>query len=126
MFDPECVYPWTKEGKWNDEWQTKAVRSHPNSLFTVNRNELMRNQAKALFGACPTDLDEFIFVSQVVQAEAMKYFVELWRSAKFRRTGIIWWNLRDGWPILSDAIVDFYNSRKLAYFYIRRVQPDAG
>ncbi|OGD22008.1 MAG: glycoside hydrolase family 2 [Candidatus Aminicenantes bacterium RBG_16_63_16] len=125
MFDPEYVYPWTKEGNWNDEWQTKAVRSHRDSVFTIDRNELMRNQIKALFGECPTDLDQFIFFSQVVQAEAMKYFVEFWRAAKFRRTGIIWWNLRDGWPIISDAVVDYYNSKKLAYYYIRQVQHNA-
>ena len=41
---------------------------------------------------------------------------------KFRKTGIIWWNLRDGWPIISDAVVDYYNSKKLAYYYIRQVQ----
>ncbi len=125
MFDPDYVYPWTKDGEWNAEWQTKAARSHPDSPVDLKRNELMRNQAKAIFGACPTDLDDFIFVSQVVQAEAMKYFVEFWRSAKFRRSGIIWWNLRDGWPIISDAVVDYYNSKKLAYYYIRQVQPDA-
>jgi len=125
MFDPEYVYPWTKDGAWNDQWQTKAARSRPESVVDIKRNELMRNQAKALFGACPTDLDDFIFASQVVQAEAMKYFVEFWRAAKFRRTGIIWWNLRDGWPIISDAVVDYYNSKKLAYYYIRQVQPDA-
>jgi beta-mannosidase len=60
----------------------------------------------------------------VVQAEAMKYFIEFWRMAKFDRTGILWWNLRDGWPVISDAIVDYYNSRKLAYDYIRKVQTD--
>jgi beta-mannosidase len=125
MFDPEFVYPWTADGRWNDQWQTKAVRSHPNSTLTLDRNDLMTNQVKALFGDVPKDLDKFIFASQVVQAEAMKFFVEFWRMDKFRRTGIIWWNLRDGWPILSDAVVDFYNSRKLAYFFIRRVQPDA-
>jgi beta-mannosidase len=122
MFDPEYVYPWTKEGDWNDEWQTKAVRSHPNSTVTIQRNNLMLNQVKALFGESPKDLDKFIFASQVVQAEAMKYFVEFWRMDKFTRTGIIWWNLRDGWPIISDAVVDYYNSRKLAYYYIRQVQ----
>ncbi len=125
MFDPGFVYPWTAEGKWNDQWQTKAVRAHPDSTLTLDRNDLMTNQVKALFGDVPKDLDRFIFASQVVQAEAMKFFVEFWRMDKFRKTGIIWWNLRDGWPILSDAIVDFYNSRKLAYYFIRRVQPDA-
>jgi len=122
MFDPDYVYPWTKEGNWNDQWQTKAVRSHPNSTVTAQRNNLMINQVKALFGESPTDLDRFIFASQVVQAEAMKYFIELWRMEKFNKTGIIWWNLRDGWPIISDAVVDYYNSKKLAYYYIRQVQ----
>jgi beta-mannosidase len=122
MFDPESVYPWTKDGKWNDEWQTKAVRALPKATTHDTRNDLMINQVNALFGECPKDLDQFIFASQVVQAEAMKFFVELWRMDKFQKTGIIWWNLRDGWPIISDAVVDYYNSKKLAYYYIRQVQ----
>ena len=122
MFDPEYVYPWTKSGEWNDQWQTKAVRCHPNSTLTIDRNNLMIRQVYALFGDTLKDLDQFIFASQVVQAEAMKFFVELWRMEKFRKTGIIWWNLRDGWPIISDAVVDYYNSKKLAYYYIRQVQ----
>ena len=125
MFDPEYVYPWTNDGKWNDEWQTKAVRSHPKSKIMDGRNDLMVKQVNALFGDCPKDLDRFIFASQVVQAEAMKFFVELWRMDKFRKTGIIWWNLRDGWPIISDAVVDYYNSKKLTYYYIRQVQHNA-
>jgi beta-mannosidase len=122
MFDPEYVYPWTTDGKWNDEWQTKAVRAHPLSTIMDKRNDLMINQVKALFGEFPKDLDKFIFASQAVQAEAMKFFIEFWRMDKFRKTGIIWWNLRDGWPIISDAVVDYYNSKKLAYYYIKKVQ----
>jgi beta-mannosidase len=125
MFDQNCVYPWTNEGQWNDEWQTKAARSHPNSVDTIERNNLMLKQVAALFGSVSKDLDQFIFESQSVQAEAMKYFIELWRMDKFRKTGIIWWNLRDGWPVISDAVVDFYNRKKLAYWYIKRVQEDA-
>jgi beta-mannosidase len=122
MFTRECIYPWNTDGTWNDEWQTKAVIPHPNSPFTINRNDLMIKQVKIIFGDCPKDLDKFIFASQAVQAEVMKFFIEFWRMDKFRKTGIIWWNLRDGWPIISDAIVDFYNNKKLAYYYIRQVQ----
>ena len=125
MFDPEFVYPWGEGQKWNEEWQTKAVRPHPDMTEYNYRNNLMIKQINALFGECPTDLDQFIFCSQVVQAEAMKFFVELWRMNKFNKTGIIWWNLRDGWPIISDAVVDYYNSKKLAYFYIKQVQHNA-
>jgi len=34
----------------------------------------------------------------------------------------LWWNLRDGWPVISDSITDYYNSKKLAYYFIKRVQ----
>jgi beta-mannosidase len=43
---------------------------------------------------------------------------------KGERNGILWWNLRDGWPIISDATVDYYGGKKLAYTYIKRVQTD--
>lgn len=122
MFDHDFVYPWTSDGKWNDQWQTKAVRAHPKSTITDRRNDLMTKQVGVLFGDVPKDLDEFIFASQAVQAEALKSFIEFWRMNKFHKTGIIWWNLRDGWPIISDAVVDYYNSKKLAYYYIRQVQ----
>jgi beta-mannosidase len=89
------------------------------------RNDLMINQIKAVFGDVPADLDRFIFASQSVQAEAVKFFVEFWRMGRFRRTGILWWNLRDGWPVISDAVTDYYCGRKLAYHYIKQVQCDA-
>jgi beta-mannosidase len=44
---------------------------------------------------------------------------------KFEKTGILWWNLRDGWPIISDAVTDYYFGKKLAYYYVKRVQTDA-
>jgi len=122
MLDPEYVYPWVKDWQWNDEWLTKSVRWHPRSKETDGRNDLMVNQLKYLFGTAPRDLDDFIAASQITQAEALKFFIEFWRQGKGQRTGIIWWNLRDGWPILSDAVVDYYNRKKLAYAYIKQVQ----
>lgn len=125
MFSLESVYPWSDGWNWNNDWKTKAVRPHPELTKYDFRNNLMLKQIDALFGECPKDLDQFIFASQVVQAEAMKFFIELWRMDKFRKTGIIWWNLRDGWPIISDAVVDYYNSKKLVYYYIKQVQYNA-
>lgn len=126
MFDKEFVYPWKDRvnNEWNDQWQTKAVRSHPYSTETIRRNDLMINQIRCVFTEVPTDLDRFIQASQIIQAEAMKYFIEFWRMNKFDRNGILWWNLRDGWPVISDAVVDYYYGKKLAYHYIKRVQTD--
>ena len=88
----------------------------------VYRIRLMANQVDTLFGKSEDSLEGFARQSQISQAEAKKYFIERFRLSKWRRTGIIWWNLIDGWPQISDAIVDWYGAKKLAYNYIKRSQ----
>lgn len=127
MFPKESVYPWSdvKERRWNEDWLTKSVRIFKEWGYTPDRNNLMINQVRLLFGEVPTGLDEFIFASQSVQAEAMKYFIEKFRGRKFSpNTGMLWWNIRDGWPLISDAVVDWYNSPKMAYWFIKNSQQD--
>ncbi len=127
MFSPDNVYPWsdTSAHVWKDAWLTKSVRESPAYGYVPKRNNLMINQVNILFGEVPDDLDRFIEASQTVQAEALKYFIERFRIAKFApRTGILWWNIRDGWPIISDAVVDWYDRPKKACAYIRNAQKD--
>ena len=88
------------------------------------RIPLMSGQLKTLFGQEPRNLDEYARMSQISQAEAKNYFVESFRCRKGRRTGLIWWNIMDCWPQISDAVVDYYFCRKLAYFFIKRSQQD--
>lgn len=108
----------------NDEWivHASSPETDVNASAYSYRIELMANQIKALFGQIPDNLDEFSLASQISQAEALKFFIEFFRSEKWRRTGIIWWNLIDGWPQFSDAVVDYYFEKKLAYYYIKRAQ----
>ena len=86
------------------------------------RIRLAYDQVVTLFGKAEEDLADFVRQSQISQAEAKKYFIEKFRIGKWKRTGIIWWNLLDGWPQISDAIVDYYFVKKLAYRYIQRSQ----
>ncbi len=113
------------EGRYveNAEWRVHGTSPElsENAPFAY-RTTLMVNQIKTLFGAVPEDIYDFAFASQISQAEAMKFFIERFRLSKWRRTGIIWWNLIDGWPQISDAVTDYYFSKKLAYHYIRRSQ----
>ena len=125
MFSKDSVYPWKRGFEWNDEWVTKSVRRYAVWGKTYDRNNLMLNQIKSVFGDIPRKLDDFVMASQSVQAEAMKYFLEMWRGQKFEnKSGIIWWNLRDGWPLLSDAVVDYYFNKKRAYYYLREAERD--
>lgn len=120
MMEPGFVWPWQN----NEQWLTHAVRPLLGETGYNYRIPLMAKQTAVLFGSVPENLDDFILASQISQAEADKFFIELSRMRKWQRTGILWWNLRDGWPIISDAIVDYYDRKKLAYQYIKRVQTD--
>ena len=131
FISPENLYHWydekvlKDEGRYtaNAEWRVHGTSPEldENAPFAY-RTALMVNQIKTLFGTVPGDLRDFALASQISQAEAMKFFIERFRLSKWRRTGIIWWNLTDGWPQISDAVVDYYYHKKLAYFYIRRSQ----
>ena len=118
---PENLWPWHD----NAEWRVHDV-THSIHQTGRDRIKLMANQIREMFGEIPDNLDAFVFASQVVQAEAKKFFIESTRGRKWRTSGVLWWNLLDGWPQFSDAVVDHYFAKKLAYHYIRRAQVPVG
>ena len=118
FISPEKVWPYAH----NEEWLLHATSPVPGVDLYDYRIELMAKQVRELFGQVPETLEDFAFASQASQAEALKFFIEFFRSSKWRRTGLIWWNLIDGWPQFSDAVVDYYFQRKLAYSFIQRAQ----
>ena len=116
FISPENLWPYN-----NDEWDTHNTDYLPLGRRKYNRNELMANQVEIMFGRIPESLEEFVLASQISQAEAKKFFVEMVRLKKWRRTGVIWWNVLDCWPQISDAVVDYYWTKKIAYYYLKRV-----
>jgi beta-mannosidase len=113
------LWPFTGSRQW-------LVHNSERPLYRrgYDRNELMARQVAILFGQVPGNLADFVFASQVSQAEAKKFFIEQFRLQKGRKTGLIWWNVIDGWPQISDAVVDYYARPKLAWHIIRRCQQD--
>ncbi len=111
------------DGSLNVEWLVHCASPErdPGAPFSY-RIPLMASQVKELLGYVPEDMAEFSAASQISQAEAMKYFVERMRLKKTDHGGIIWWNLIDCWPQISDAVVDWYGDKKLAYHVIKTVQ----
>ena len=115
---PKKLWPWRESEQWHHHstyhWREMRI-SRP-------RNDLLGHEVEELFGQVPDKLEAFALASQIAQAEANKFFIELMRMRKWHSGGILWWNLLDGWPEFSDAVVDYYFRKKLAYHYIRRVQ----
>ena len=114
FIDKDHVWPYRNNPQW--------ILHSSDQKGDDGRVMLMANQIRQLFGAVPDNLDDFALASQISQAEAKKYFIERMRVKKPYTSGVIWWNLLDGWPQMSDAVVDYYFEKKLAYDYIKRSQ----
>ena len=110
--------------KDNPEWELHSTSPMPGSGLYTYRINLMVNQLSMMFQPIPEDLEDFSFASQVTQAEALKFFIEMFRYNKWHKTGIIWWNLVDGWPQFSDSVIDYYLRKKIAYEYIKTSQQE--
>lgn len=114
FIEEDFLWPPENNPQWNTHSTDWAGRSY--------RTALMADQIEQFFGSRPDNLEDFAVASQISQAEAKKYFIERVRLDKPNKTGIIWWNLIDGWPQFSDAVVDYYYDKKIAYDYIKRSQ----
>jgi len=71
-----------------------------------------------------TDLEKFIHLTQLSQAEALMFGYRGWRQQwgqKRHCGGALVWQLNDCWPVTSWAIVDYFLRKKPAYYAMRRV-----
>ena len=103
----------------NNQWALHCVSPEsPNGEYTY-RIPLMTKQVEYLFGTRAENLEDFAAMSQISQAEANKYFIEKFRIRKGHTGGFTWWNIMDCWPQFSDAVVDYYFVKKLAFSYIK-------
>jgi beta-mannosidase len=68
----------------------------------------------------PRSLDGLIYLSQVLQAEAIRIGVEHWRRHPDRTAGALYWQLNDCWPVISWAGIDYYGRWKALMYASRR------
>lgn len=71
-----------------------------------------------------TDLEAFIHLTQLSQAEALMFGYRGWRRQWGQKRfcgGALVWQLNDCWPVTSWSIVDYFLRKKPAYYAMRRV-----
>ncbi|KAF2124870.1 glycoside hydrolase family 2 protein [Dothidotthia symphoricarpi CBS 119687] len=71
-----------------------------------------------------TDLESFIHLTQLSQAEALMFGYRGWRRQWGQDRfcgGALVWQLNDCWPVTSWSIVDYFLRKKPAYYAMRRV-----
>ena len=68
----------------------------------------------------PSTMENLVYASQLLQAEAIKYGVEHLRRNRGRCMGALYWQLNDCWPVASWASVDGYGRYKALHYEARR------
>ena len=108
-------------------WKTITTSRdrHPQSAVLEHHNKqvdgterLMRFQAAHY--PMTSYFEEFVYQSQLTQADALKCAVEHWRRRMFRTAGALFWQLNDCWPVSSWSVIDYNLRPKAAYYYAKR------
>lgn len=68
----------------------------------------------------PNGLENIVYASQIMQAEAIKCGVEHWRRNRGRCMGAIYWQLNDCWPVASWASIDYYGRWKALHYFAKK------
>ena len=67
----------------------------------------------------PRDFAALVYLSQLLQAEAMRVGVEHWRRDP-ACSGTLYWQLNDCWPVASWAGIDYFGRWKAMHYASRR------
>lgn len=68
----------------------------------------------------PKDFPSFLYMSQVLQAEAMKMAIQAHRRRKGFCMGSLYWQINDCWPVASWAGMDYTGRWKATHYYAKR------
>lgn len=64
----------------------------------------------------PKDFESLLYVTQILQAVAIKSGVEHWRRNRGRCMGTLYWQMNDNWPVASWASIDYYGRWKALHY----------
>jgi beta-mannosidase len=91
----------------------KNHQKHPTGYKTIN--EYMAREFKV-----PASLEDYGYVSQLLQAEGIKTAIEAHRRAKPNCMGSLFWQLNDCWPVTSWSAVDYLGRWKAVMYRVKK------
>jgi len=68
----------------------------------------------------PETLVEYVDLTQITQAEGLKFGIEHFRRRTPHCSGSLIWQLNDCWPCVSWSLIDYNGFGKAGYYYVRR------
>jgi beta-mannosidase len=113
MPDPDTVRAFAGS---EENFDAPALANHERFIRGFDR---MKFYMDAELGA-PRDFASFNYLSQFLQAEAIRLEAEHLRATMPRAMGSLYWQLNDCWPVVSWASIDYYGRPKALQYYARR------
>lgn len=95
-----------------------VLRAHQKFMAGAGDARLMLYIARE-YGA-PRDFADFVYLSQLMQAEGIELSASHHRASRPRTMGSLYWQLNDVWPGASWSSIDFYGRWKALQFHARR------
>ncbi len=99
---------------------TKSIQSHQKHHRGF---QLIDEYMKRDFPV-PSSDEEYIYVSQLVQAHGMRKGIEAHRRAKPYNMGTLYWQLNDCWPGISWSSIDHFGNWKALHYHAKRAFED--
>jgi beta-mannosidase len=72
------------------------------------------------YGIIPEDFNQYIYLSQILQAKALKTAIESHRLNMGYCMGTLYWQLNDCWPVVSWSSIDYYGKWKASHFQVKK------
>ncbi len=89
----------------------------------INGNDMVLAYIKMYYKS-PTTFDNFLYLSQLVQADGLKTLIQAHRSQKPYCWGSMYWQLNDCWPTISWSSIDYYFRWKAAHYAVKKAYQD--
>jgi beta-mannosidase len=84
----------------------------------MNGNDMILQYIDLYFGE-PKDFKSTVYLSQLMQARALKTGIEMHRRVKPYCMGSLYWQINDCWPTVSWASVDYFGRWKSSHYRVR-------
>ena len=85
----------------------------------TSANQKIMNYIGSMF-KFPKNFEMLLYISEIIQAEGVRYCVEHLRRNYGRCMGSIYWQLNDCWPVASWSSIDYYGRYKALQYYSKR------
>jgi len=97
---------------------TPVIRAHQKFL-AGDGNARVLHYIREGYGE-PRDFADFVYLSQMMQAEGIELAALHHRASRPRTMGSLYWQLNDVWPGASWSSIDYYGRWKPLHFHARR------